>query len=42
MSGLALDLPIETERLILRPHRMDDLDDLERFHGDPDVVRYVP
>lgn len=42
MSGLALDLPIGTERLVLRPHRMDDLDDLARFHGDPDVVRYVP
>ncbi len=42
MSGLALDLPIETERLVLRAHRMDDLDDLTVFHGDPDVVRYVP
>ncbi|WP_374456148.1 GNAT family N-acetyltransferase [Nocardioides sp.] len=42
MTGLALDLPLETERLVLRPHRMDDLDDLARFHGDPDVVRYVP
>lgn len=42
MSGLALDLPIRTERLVLRPHRMDDLDDLARFHGDPEVVRYVP
>ena len=42
MSGLALDLPIVTERLVLRAHRMDDLDDLARFHGDPDVVRYVP
>ena len=35
-------LPIGTERLVLRPHRMDDLDDLAAFHGDPDVVRYVP
>ena len=42
MSGLAFDLPIGTERLVLRPHRMDDLDDLARFHGDPEVVRYVP
>ncbi len=42
MSGLAVDLPIETERLLLRAHRMDDLDDLARFHGDPEVVRYVP
>lgn len=42
MTGLDLDLPIGTERLVLRPHRMDDLDDLARFHGDPDVVRHVP
>jgi len=34
--------PIRTERLDLRPHRMDDLDDLLAFHSDPDVVRYVP
>lgn len=34
--------PIKTDRLDLRPHRMDDLDDLLAFHSDPDVVRYVP
>ena len=38
----ALDVPILTDRLILRPHRMTDLDDLVRFHGDPDVVQYLP
>jgi RimJ/RimL family protein N-acetyltransferase len=42
VTGLPLDLPLETERLVLRPHRMSDLDDLARFHGDPEVVRYVP
>ncbi|WP_367650626.1 GNAT family N-acetyltransferase [Nocardioides sp. zg-1308] len=42
MTGLSPELPIGTERLLLRPHRMDDLDDLARFHGDPDVVRHVP
>ena len=42
MSGLAVHLPITTERLVLRAHRMDDLDDLARFHSDPDVVRYTP
>jgi len=42
VSGLAVDLPIETERLVLRAHRSEDLDDLARFHGDPEVVRYVP
>ena len=33
---------VETERLLLRPHRRDDVDDLLVFHADPDVVRYVP
>jgi RimJ/RimL family protein N-acetyltransferase len=42
VSGLDLVLPIATDRLLLRPHRMDDLDDLVRFHSDPEVVRYVP
>ena len=40
--GLPVRLPIETDRLVLRPHTMDDLDDLVAFHGDPEVVRYVP
>ena len=34
--------PIETARLTLRPHTMDDLDDLLEFHSDPEVVRFVP
>jgi RimJ/RimL family protein N-acetyltransferase len=42
VTGIDLQLPIETERLVLRPHRMTDLDDLAAFHGDPDVVRFVP
>ena len=42
MTGLTLSLPIATERLALRPHRPEDLDDLVRFHSDPEVVRYVP
>ena len=33
---------LRTERLLLRAHRMQDLDDLAAFHGDPEVVRYVP
>jgi RimJ/RimL family protein N-acetyltransferase len=36
------DYPIRTERLALRPHRMDDLDDLYAFHSRPEVVRYTP
>ena len=42
MTGLSVDLPVGTERLVLRAHRIEDLDDLARFHGDPEVVRYVP
>jgi RimJ/RimL family protein N-acetyltransferase len=42
VTGLPVDLPLGTERLVIRPHRMEDLDDLVRFHGDPAVVRYVP
>ncbi|MFI7428688.1 GNAT family N-acetyltransferase [Micromonospora sp. NPDC049836] len=34
--------PILTPRLALRPHRADDLDDLLEFHGDPEVVRFLP
>ena len=40
--GLQPDYPLRTDRLILRPHREDDLDDLLRFHSDPEVVRYIP
>lgn len=42
MTGLRPQYPIATERLLLRPHRPDDLEDLLAFHGDPDVVRYLP
>lgn len=40
--GLFPDYPVRTERLDLRPHREDDLDDMLTFHSQPDVVRYVP
>ena len=33
---------VRTERLVLRPHRSDDVDDLLVFHADPEIVRYVP
>jgi RimJ/RimL family protein N-acetyltransferase len=36
------DYPVRTERLLLRPHTLGDLDDLVVFHGDPDVTRYIP
>lgn len=41
-EGLRPDYPLRTERLVLRPHRRDDLDDLYAFHSLPEVVRYVP
>lgn len=33
---------IETERLVLRPHMMEDLDALFRLTSHPDVYRYDP
>jgi RimJ/RimL family protein N-acetyltransferase len=36
------ELPIATERLLLREFRADDLDALLPFHSDPANVRYVP
>ena len=36
------DIPLRTERLILRAHVLGDLDDLASFHGDPEVTRYIP
>ena len=42
MPGLRPTYPIETERLRLRPHRPEDLDDLLVFHSDPEVVRFIP
>ncbi len=36
------DLPLRTDRLALRPHRPEDLEDLVAFHGDPEVVRWTP
>ena len=39
---LHVELPLRTERLVLREHRADDLDDLVVFHSDPDVVRWTP
>ena len=42
MTDWVLDLPRRTERLGLREHHADDLDDLLVFHGDPQVTRYTP
>jgi [ribosomal protein S5]-alanine N-acetyltransferase len=35
-------LPLETERLRLRPYREDDLDDLFAILGDAETMRYYP
>lgn len=35
-------LPLRTQRLILREHRMTDLDDLAEFHGDAHTTRHLP
>lgn len=41
MTGLA-DIPIlETERLRLRPYRLDDFDNYARMWTEPDVVRFI-
>ncbi len=32
----------ETERLLLRPHRRSDVDDLLVFHSDPDTLSLAP
>lgn len=34
-------LPIETDRLLLSPHRPDDLDAVHRLRGDSRVVRHI-
>ena len=37
-----LNLPLRTERLVLRPFTPEDEDSLYAFQSDPDAVRYVP
>lgn len=37
-----ITLPLETERLLLRPFEAGDLEDLSRLHGDADLVRWIP
>jgi RimJ/RimL family protein N-acetyltransferase len=42
IGQLAMDVPvIETERLILRGHRLDDFDALAAMWGDPVVARFI-
>lgn len=44
MGGVALEItgPIETERLVLRPLRTEDLADVWAYQSREDVVRYIP
>ena len=41
MTGFAPEYPIRTDRLLLRPWRLDELDVYHRMRGDPEVVRYL-
>lgn len=41
-SPWAPRLPLSTERLELRGHRTDDIDDLVVFHSDPRITKYLP
>lgn len=36
------ELPLLTERLVIREHRLTDLHDLAVFHGDERTTRYLP
>ena len=42
VEGRPVELPVETERLILRAWEPDDFDALLALHGDPDLVKWVP
>ena len=37
-----MSLRIETDRLILRPMQMEDIDDLLQYQSNPEIVRYIP
>jgi len=37
-----LPLPVHTERLVLRPFRLDDVDATLAYRGDPGVARFIP
>ena len=40
-AGLSPAYPLRTERLVLRPWRLAELDTFHRLRGDPEVVRYL-
>lgn len=36
------DVVLETERLVLRPLSLNDVDDLLEYHSRPEIVQYIP
>jgi RimJ/RimL family protein N-acetyltransferase len=42
LRALRPDFPIRTERLLIRPLTLDDVDALHAYRSIPDVCRYVP
>lgn len=38
---MTIPLPIETERLLVRPFGPDDVEPMARIYGDPEVMRHV-
>ena len=40
-SALSRPVILETERLLLRPHRSDDAENIARLWADPQVVRFI-
>ena len=41
ITGLVPDYPIRTDRLLLRPWRLDESDTFHRLRGDPEVARFL-
>jgi RimJ/RimL family protein N-acetyltransferase len=41
VTGLDPEYPIRTDRLMLRPWRMDGFDTYHRMRGDPEVARFL-
>lgn len=41
-SPLIAQEPLVTSRLIIRPFRLEDLEDFHAVFGDPQVMRYIP
>ena len=42
MDPVRIELPLETERLVIRPMREEDAAPLHEVWGDPETMRYIP